>query len=117
LTEAVRGVVAPIAGLRLDVVSTPDEARRRIGEAAVRVVLVHQTDGDAGPLRLLGEIRARGQDVAALVVGEAGHAAEELAALRAGAICYLKASPLDRNRLAYLLDLLTIRSRRATPPL
>jgi hypothetical protein len=74
-------------------------------------VLLHYGLADGEVPRLLGEIRALGRGLNALVIGDGGRASDELAALRASAICYLRDDPLDRRKLADLLDLLTIRSR------
>src|SRR5262245_9420284 len=112
LVEMVQGVIASVANLRLLTVEAVRDACPRLGEPDVALVLPHLTrDSDAAEVAVLLEtVAALGQPVATVVISDHSQAEKAVALLRQGAADYLK-RPLDRDRLAWLIDRLTVRAR------
>jgi DNA-binding NtrC family response regulator len=116
LVESVTGVVRAIGDLRLRVHVLPGapEAGAYLDRHEPCLVLFHLAEGrDAAQVSdLLRAIAAAGKSLATLVVSDSHQPAEAVALLRQGVADYLS-RPLDLNRLAYLLDVLTVRARFA----
>jgi two-component system, NtrC family, response regulator HydG len=113
LVTMVQGVVDSIRNLRLNVCDRLGDAAGLRQEGVVVVVVHLPGDGDADPVgRLLRAVAASGKPLATLVISDTHRADHALALLRQGAADYLS-RPLDLNRLAYLLDVLTVRARYA----
>jgi DNA-binding NtrC family response regulator len=111
LVMLIQGVVDSIRNLRLNV-------RAGLGDVAglrregVAVVVVHLSEnGDAGSVgRLLQAIASSRRPLATVVISDAQEADHARTMLREGAADCLT-RPLDHNRLAYLLHVLTVRAR------
>jgi DNA-binding NtrC family response regulator len=120
LIGTVREVVDSVRNLKLLVVEDPREAGEhvRIGQASL--ILVHIAT-DLGPdaiNSLLRAIDSAGLAVPVIVLSDTHRPVEAVALLRQGATDYLS-RPLDLNRLAYLVDALTVLARyslSAQPP-
>jgi two-component system response regulator HydG len=113
LITLVRGAVASLKDLCLEVVSEFDEACSRVERPGIVLVLAHlnQDCGIAKLTRLLGTLGATVQKTPTVVLSDQYYAEQALAMLRLGAADYLS-RPLDLVRLAYLVDVLTMGSRR-----
>jgi DNA-binding NtrC family response regulator len=116
LGETVADLVADVDGLSLRIVSTADQALLFVQREEAALVVVHSacaSDGE-GALRFMQHVAAAQRPIATLVIGEEYEAQQALALLRAGAADYLP-RPLDLGRLAYLIDVLTLRARHTAP--
>lgn len=107
-------VAASIRSLHLAVIPELEGLKSYLGRGDLALLLVHVTeDSNTGELeRWLRVINSLKQPIATLVVSDRYHAEQALAILRLGAADYLS-RPLDINRLAYLMDTLTVRARYA----
>jgi two-component system, NtrC family, response regulator HydG len=116
LSQTVADLVADIPGLSLQIVSTTDQALLFVQREEAALVVVHMARaGDhEDALRFLQHVAAAQRSIATLVIGEQYQAQQALALLRAGAADYL-ARPLDLGRLAYLIEMLTLRARHTVP--
>src|SRR4051812_32167076 len=105
-----------VGNLRLVTVPGVDEALDQLGRAPASLVLIHQAEGEdaSEAVRLLRELKSRKRPVATLVLSDRHRAEEALMLLRLGAVDYLS-RPLDLNRIAYLINGLTLRARYAAP--
>jgi two-component system response regulator HydG len=116
LVEPIQGSLRSLDHLHLTIVAGLDEAHRRLQRDRVVLLLVHMTEKT--PLDevrgLLQTVTALKQSIAVLVLSDRYHADHALALLRHGAADYLS-RPLDLRRLAYLADVLTVRSRYTAP--
>jgi two-component system response regulator HydG len=113
LVDTVCGVIEHTAGFGLEVVADLDAACNSIvGHEQVSVVVVHLKNHDnvAGASRLLQTINDIRPSVVTLVIAEELDPEQVLALLRLGVADCLS-RPLDLNRLAYLIKMLTIESR------
>jgi DNA-binding NtrC family response regulator len=117
LSRTVENLIAAVDGLRLAVVSSSDQACSLVESGEAVLVLAHlaRASDEAAFVRLLRKVASSGRPVATLVLSEDYEAKQGLALLRAGAADYL-ARPLDLGRLAYLIEVLTLRARHAPPP-
>ena len=113
LITLVRGAVGTFKDMRLEVVSEFDEACSRVERPGVVLVLAHLSHdcGIAKLTRLLGTLGATVQKTPTVVLSDEYYAEQALAMLRLGAAEYLS-RPLDLVRLAYLVDVLTMATRR-----
>jgi two-component system response regulator HydG len=109
----IQGIVSQVRGVRLETVPDYDAACVSLVAKKVAVVLCHLTTDChvAGLTRLLGMLQATGQRVPVLVLSDEYQASQALTLLRLGVAEYLS-RPLDLGRLAYLVDILTLASRR-----
>ena len=116
LIELIDDVVRSIEGLKFAVLAGVDAAYSHEPWDDVSLVLIHlRRQGPTSEVtRLLRMVSAARRPVATLVVGDEYDADRALTLLRLGAAEYL-ARPLDISRLSYLLDVLTIRTRNASP--
>jgi two-component system response regulator HydG len=112
LVEAVRGVIGSVAGLRLETVDSLAAACSQVKRKDVVLLLPHlAAEKDVGEVtRLLQAVSAARSPIATLVLSDHYRAEQALTLLRLGAADYLE-RPLDLCRLAYLLDVLTVRAR------
>src|SRR3954453_7513985 len=117
VSELAGEIIRRVAGLRLMVVSGADEVLARAGRGAVGLVLIHQGEAEDATeaTRIIRGLIAGGRTTPALVISETHRAKEALGLLRLGAADYLS-RPLDLNRLAYLVDMLTLRARCTVAP-
>ncbi len=116
LIDAVQRVGRSVGKLQLQVLPGIHAVASALEHEAVVLVLAHQAAGRevdevANLLRLVTSMR---RPVATVVLSDQHQAEEALALLRLGAADYLS-RPLDLNRLAYLIDILTVRARYASP--
>src|SRR5262249_8543511 len=127
LVETVQGVITSVSNLRLQTVEAVRDACPGLGQPDVALVLPHLTrEGEPAEVAVLLErVASLRQPVAAVVLSDHSQPEKAAALLRQGAADYLK-RPLDRDRLAWLIDKLTVRARygasqarpaRETPPL
>jgi DNA-binding NtrC family response regulator len=112
LFEAVEEIATSVPGLGLEVFPGVAEADFRLWGDDVVLVLVHlegpvSLDETAGLLRRLGAAK---RSIATLVLSDRHQPDQALTLLRLGAADYLS-RPLDLGRLAYLVDVLTVRGR------
>lgn len=117
LVEACQKLVGTVSGLRLVSIPHPRGADPHVLHPDLALVLLHVAHADqaneaARLLRLLADSR---RPVATLAIGESDLAEQGLQLLRLGAADYLS-RPLDLDRLAYLIDALTLRTRYAAKP-
>jgi two-component system response regulator HydG len=116
LSQTVADLVADIPGLSLQIVSTTDQALLFVQREEAALVVVHSARAGDGEdaLSFIQHVAAAQRSIATLVIGEQYQAQQALALLRAGAADYL-ARPLDLGRLAYLIEMLTLRARHTVP--
>jgi two-component system response regulator HydG len=100
----------------LEVVAQIDDAYGHLQCDQVVLLLVHldRKADSAGPASLLRMLTTYKRPVAMVVLSDSYPAEHLLSLLRLGAADYLS-RPLDLNRLAYLVDVLTVRARLAAP--
>jgi two-component system response regulator HydG len=112
LIERIGGVVRSVAGLRLETAASMAAASSLVKRQDIVLLLPHLvTESDAGEVtRLLQAVAAARSPVATLVISDRYQAEQALTLLRLGAADYLE-RPVDLNRLAYLMDVLTVRAR------
>ncbi len=112
-TGAVTNLVRRLGSVRLAVVDDLDQAYAYPDWDEVALVLIrHDRQGSTnGIVRLLRMLAAARRPVATLILGEGLDEATEAHLLRRGAAHCLLA-PFDLNRLAYLLEILTLRTRQ-----
>jgi DNA-binding NtrC family response regulator len=105
-----------IPALHLEVVSELCEADPSLQELSCPLILVHLPNhGQTAELiRIVGALASRKRTVAIVVIAEQHDGQVALSLLQAGVADYLS-RPLDLNRLAYMLDNLTLRARYAEP--
>jgi DNA-binding NtrC family response regulator len=117
LIPTVREVVESIGGLQLLVLPELDAVDDYLRGDEASLVVFHLTAarGTAQVSKLLHTIRETGQPLATVVVSDTDQAAQGLVLLRQGVVDYLS-RPLHLNRLAYLVDVLTVRARHVAPP-
>jgi DNA-binding NtrC family response regulator len=118
LIKTVGRVTGSIHSLRLEVAEEIDAAEYHLEGNGVVMILVHLEEGadHEGVIRLVRSIAGWPQPVPLLVLSDQYHAEQALVLLRLGAVDYLS-QPLDLDRLAYLIDVLTVRARAiATTP-
>jgi len=116
--EPLREVVNGVSGLELRIYDDPGEVEslaRWEGVALILVVLARRGD-DSRVARLLRSIAEHGRSVATLILGDPDQADRARALLRLGAADFL-CRPLERTRLAYLVEVLTIRAWHTQSPL
>ena len=112
LIDTVQSAVGVISLLRLDIVAKTEEAKSlavRGGIALVVIQVAHDADG-AATCQFLREMTALNSPGATVGVGVSHRTEESASFLRAGAADFL-ALPIDHDRLAYLVDVLTARAR------
>jgi two-component system, NtrC family, response regulator HydG len=114
ISDVVREVVNPIDGLRVDVVEDLDEASSRLQGDDVVLTVVHlgAAGSVAGVAHLIRGLAASRRPLPVLVLSDRYVAEHALELLRLGAVDYLS-RPFDSNRIAYLIDMLTVRARCA----
>src|SRR4051794_11557731 len=112
LIGAVREATKSLDRLGLEVVPTATMACDQVGRGDVLLVIVHLEEAaSVGEVtRLLQTIALTSPSVVTLVVSDRHHPEQALALLRLGVADYLS-RPLDLGRLAYLVDVLTLRAR------
>src|SRR5262249_25433234 len=114
LVEACQGGVRSIANLRLEMIASIQDAETALQREEVALLVVHLVqENETGEVSsLLRRLASLKRPVATLVILERHHAKQALALLRQGVADCLS-RPLDLNRLAYLVDSLTVRRRYA----
>jgi DNA-binding NtrC family response regulator len=114
LIEAVRSVIDTLKNIRMEVVSEFEDACSWVDRQGLSLVLAHQNRqcSVSNLTRLLSTMFATGANIPTLVVSDEYYAEQALALLRIGAADYLT-RPLDLGRLAYLIDVLTFKTRHA----
>ena len=115
LVESVDDVVRSIGGLKVAVLPGIEGAYTYRSWEQVVLVAIHlkRRGPSSDAVRLLRMISAAKRPVATLVVGEHDDEDQASTLLRLGAADYL-CRPLDMARLAYLVDVLTVRARNAS---
>lgn len=113
LARKVDEIVYVSNALHLQQVMTAPLCRRHLQQPHLALVLAHLNDGGnpSAICQLMQSIASAKKSVPVIVIGESGLAEQGLGLLRRGAADYLE-RPLDLKRLAYLLDVLTVRARR-----
>jgi DNA-binding NtrC family response regulator len=116
LIKTIEGLVASVPNNHLEILPACADAWPRVQQDDVALLLVHVPEGgDAADAHdLVRTLTAEHRPVATLVVSDEHHAEQALGLLRAGAADCLS-RPLDLGRLAYLIDVLTVRHRYARP--
>jgi two-component system response regulator HydG len=110
LVRKIQEIVDSIRDLHVSALDHLDDAL--VLRGGVTAVVVHLSgDEDAGPVScLLRAIAASQRPLPVLIVSDKHRPSQALDLLRQGAADYLS-RPLDLHRLAYLLDVLTVRAR------
>jgi two-component system response regulator HydG len=116
LIEPVNDIVRSVPNLRLQAVADIDQAYGFLQSDHLALLLVHldRTSDSAAPAALLRMLRTFKRPIAMVVLSDDYPAEKLLTLLRLGAADFLS-RPLDLNRLAYLVDVLTVRARLAAP--
>lgn len=115
LVQTVRAVCDLIPRLRLEICEEPELASKHLRRGGIALVLVHfKRQGDKSIAALLQTVVTERYTCAVVVLTEDKDKTRTNALLRAGAADCLSV-PLDINRLAHLMDSLTIRTRLAVP--
>jgi DNA-binding NtrC family response regulator len=109
---SIHRVARSISNLNLAVVAGFDELTSSLEASDLGLILVHLPSRSHATLvtRLLAAISASGQTIPLLVLSDQYHPTQAIELLRMGAVDYLS-RPLDLRRLAYLVDILTVRAR------
>jgi DNA-binding NtrC family response regulator len=112
--HAIEQAIAPIADLQLEVVAGDATLPDRLRVSDVVLLLAHiPEDIPIKPLcAILESLREEGRPIATVVLFDHHRAEDELELLRLGVADVLD-RPLDLNRLAYAIDVLTVRARYA----
>ena len=86
LSSTIQEVLSRIQGLKLETVKNHEEASERVAEKEVGLILSHLNPSSnvAGLTRLLGTVKATGQEIPTMVLGEEYHAEQALTLLRRG---------------------------------
>jgi DNA-binding NtrC family response regulator len=115
LVEAVRGVIDTIVNLQLTVVATVQDACGYLPRADLALLVVHRARrGDLAEVsRLLNAVSASRRPLATVALSDQHQPEHSLALMRLGVADCLD-RPLDLGRLAYLIDVLTVRCRYGT---
>jgi two-component system response regulator HydG len=105
-------VIDTIPGIGLAVISHIQEAETHLRKDDIALALVHvdQKTDDVKVAQLLRMITAMKRPLATLVISDQHDDEQARRLLRLGAADYLT-RPLERDRLAYLIDALTVRAR------
>jgi DNA-binding NtrC family response regulator len=113
LVGSVGEVVRSIGGFGLEVFEDVEQVCLQVGRDDVVIVLYHldERSSVASVTRLLQTISIKKPSVITLVVSDEHRSEQGLALLRLGVADYLS-RPVDLNRLAYLIDILTLSARR-----
>jgi DNA-binding NtrC family response regulator len=113
LAHSVQATVDNVDRLRLQTVASMAEAHGVLHEPHLTLVLAHLASADDAPeiAALMRTISLAQRPLVLVAIGDTGRAEHGLSLLRQGAADYLE-RPLDMHRLAYLLDALTVRTRR-----
>lgn len=116
--EAIQKISNSIEKINVEVMPGIEEVCLRLGRFDIGLVVIHirQRHDVAEVAHLLQTISAKKQTIATLVLGDDNQAENGLALLRLGAADYLS-WPNDLGRLAYLIEMLTVRARFAPPAL
>jgi two-component system response regulator HydG len=116
LIDNVRTVSCGIDNLSMEVCANLTDASTQIGREGIEVVLLHLTAGaDIQTTALfLNRLAATKRPCAALILADVYRDADAITLLRGGAADYLPL-PLDLNKLAFLLDVLTLKTRTVPP--
>jgi two-component system nitrogen regulation response regulator NtrX len=114
LLSTIPQALGAFADLQIETVSTPEEMGNRLEAPDVALVLFHlRAEASADALcHHLQECKQSRRSVGTLVLSDRHRPEDELQALRLGAADFLD-RPLDLNRLAYAVDVLTVRARYA----
>ena len=114
LRRSVEDAAGSVSHLQLQTIPTLKDAGERLRRPDLSLLLAHlSSDNDAvQTTSVLRDLALERRPVATLVISEQYDAAEALKFLRYGAADYLD-RPLDLRRLAYLLEVLTVRVRHA----
>lgn len=119
LIESVRRLSPEMGLVDLSVVESLDQAYTYGAWSRVALVLIHHERRDAimGVVRLLRMLAAARRPVATVVLADGLEDEETTDLLRMG-VADILPRPIDMVRLAYLIDILTLRSRqpRVPPP-
>lgn len=117
LAESIREVVSAISGCCFERVGRPETALLRVLKGDVGVVLVYVAHSSEAQrvIDLLHEMGKARSPVPMVVVSKRDIPDLSLRLLRRGVVDCLP-RPLDISRLAFLLDVLTIRARYERPP-
>ncbi|HEV3168582.1 MAG TPA: sigma-54 dependent transcriptional regulator [Isosphaeraceae bacterium] len=112
LIKTVQRVTSSINNLHLGVISEIDAACSHLEDPELGLFIVHITHESniSEVTRLLRSIAATGLPIPLLILSDHYQADQALSLLRLGAVDYLS-RPLDLRRLAYLVDVLTVRAR------
>jgi len=113
LVRSVAEVVNSIGGFALEVFEEVEQVCTQVGREDVLIVLYHLKEGGsvAGVTRLLQTISIKQPSIITLVLSDDHRSEQGLALLRLGVADYLS-RPLDLDRLAYVIDFLTVTARR-----
>jgi DNA-binding NtrC family response regulator len=116
LIQAAEEAKASIKQLRLKVCGGIAEARERLEQENVALVLLHLTGGgdDAEVTRFLLSVISANRACATVLLSDEYQDHQAVAFLRCGATDYL-GLPLGSGRLTYLMDTLTLRARIGLP--
>src|SRR5262249_40408544 len=117
LAASVEGALASLPYVQMQVVGSCSEAIALMGDGGAALLLVHvsgRAETEAAGA-LLHQLAGASRAVPTLVLCEDRFAADGLKLLRLGAAdCLMR--PLDLSRLAYLVDVLTVRHRLDARP-
>ncbi|HEV3120824.1 MAG TPA: sigma-54 dependent transcriptional regulator [Isosphaeraceae bacterium] len=110
--NAVRSAVDPIDGLRVEMVADLSLARSRLEGDDVVLTVFHLSTAASfeGVAQFVRGIAAAPRPMPVLVLSDRYDAEQALEVLRLGAVDYL-CRPFDLNRIGYLADMLTVRTR------
>jgi DNA-binding NtrC family response regulator len=113
LVRSVGEVVRSIGGFVLEVFEDVDQVCLQVGREDVVIVLFHldERSSVASVTRLLQTISIEKPSVITLVISDEHRSEQGLALLRLGVADYLS-RPVDLDRLAYVIDILTLSARR-----
>jgi DNA-binding NtrC family response regulator len=114
LSDTLAEISANIQGLRLEVVAGIQAAMARLRYGGLGVILIHlREQGETAEVSdLLAKKEAAARAVPVVVLSDQPHPRQELALLQQGVADYL-VRPLDTRRLAYLMEVLTVKTRLA----
>jgi DNA-binding NtrC family response regulator len=110
LIETVEEALETTEGLRLEVCDSPEEVGRRLSRGSVALVLLHAAADLSAEAAFVGRMKGQRRKTPVVILCERDDPDQALALFPLG-VAEVLARPLDRHRLAWVLDAQTAEAR------